>query len=237
MLIGFYSRGPVSLPHPPYPKATLRLIEKAIGEAWRIIRERPEGGFNIATADEDTITRELRTCLMNNVLDGGKVHGFTSEQFCVMREAKFESFDGTYLDKMPDLHISIRRGMPVSLPSADGLFAECKPVDRDHFAGREYCDKGIIRFVKGEYAWAMPQGLMIGYASSGYTVPDKLEEAIAKRKAELKTTGHLRACPYCSAEGYSQHPHVTVHKRGFTYPCTKKKAPEITIRHLWFNRS
>src|SRR4051812_29942218 len=132
MRIGFYSRGPVSLPHPPYPKATLSLIEKAIAEAWRIIRDHPEGDFKIGTADEDRITREVRTCLMNRVLDSGTVAGFTSDQFRVTREAKFESFAGPSLHKMPDLHIDIFRDSPRSLPSADGLFVECKPVDHDH---------------------------------------------------------------------------------------------------------
>jgi hypothetical protein len=236
MQIGFYNRAPLSLPHPPYPKATLRLIERAITEAWRVIRDHPEGDFKIGTADEDRITRELRTCLVNEVLDGGTVPGFTSDQFRVTREGKFESFDGAHLDKMPDLHIDIVRNSPVSLPSADGLFVECKPVDHGHPAGSTYCDKGIIRFVIGEYAWAMPQGIMIGYASPGYTLPKKLKDAFAERKTTLKCTGRLRACPESAATGYAQHPYITVHQRGFTYLGTNTKAPNITIRHLWFNR-
>lgn len=237
MRIGFYAQGSASLPHPHYPKATLRVIEKAIAEAWRIIRDHPEGDFEIETADEDRITRDLRTCLMNNVLDGGIVPAFTSDKFHITREGKFESFDGTHLDKMPDLHLHIVRDSPASLPAADGLFVECKPIDRDHSAGNHYCDKGIIRFVNGEYAWALSEALMIGYASSGYTIPNKLREAITQRKAELKTTGNVRACPECSAAGYVQRPHITVHQRGFIYPCTGTTAPRITIRHLWLNRS
>jgi hypothetical protein len=237
MRIGFYARGPVSLPHPPYPKATLRVIEKAIAEAWRIIRDHPEGDFKIDTAEEDRVTRELRACLMNRVLDGGTVLGFTSDQFRVTREAKFESFDGKHLDKMPDLHIDVVRDSPVSLPSADGLFVECKPVDSNHPVGADYCDKGIIRFVSGEYAWALPEGLMVGYASADYTMPEKLKDAISRRKAMLKLTGGVTACPECSAAGYGQHPHITIHRRDFIYPSNSKKAPKITLRHLWFSRS
>jgi hypothetical protein len=237
MRIGFYARGAVTLPHPPYPKATLRLVERAIAEAWQIIRDMPEGDFKIAVAQEDRITRELRTCLMNRVLDGGIVPGFTADLFRVTREGKFESFDGSYLDKMPDLHIDIVRNSPVSLPSSDGLFVECKPVDRDHPAGSAYCDQGVVRFVKGDYAWSLPEALMIGYTSDGYTLPKKLKEAISKRKTELKSAGGVRACPDCSAVGYAQRPHFTVHQRGFVYPSTNTKAPKITIRHLWFNRS
>jgi hypothetical protein len=236
MRIGFYTLGSGSLPHPSYPLATLRIVEAAILEAWRLIRDHPEGDFDIGRADEDRITRELRTCLVNAVLYGGRVPGFTPKHFRVNRESKFVSFDGTHLDKMPDLHIDILRDDIVSIPSDDGLFVECKPVDRDHPAGGAYCDKGIRRFVSGEYAWALTEGLMVGYASPGYTVPQKLEEAIRTRKGALKVVGSMKACPGSSALGYCQHPHITVHRRGFPYPGTKKRAPRIVLRHLWLDR-
>ena len=236
MRIGFYTQGPVSLPHLAYPKATLRVIESAITEAWRIIRDRPEGDFKIDEAVEDRITRELRTCLMNTVLDGGEVAGFTSDHFRVTREGKFKSFDGTHLDKMPDLHIDVVRDSPASIPSADGLFVECKPIDRDHPAGSVYCDKGIIRFVNGDYSWASLQGLMVGYASPSYTMPRKLTESLEGRTKALGLIGNVTACTDSQASGYGQHPHITVHNRTFIYPLTKTKAPSVTLRHVWLNK-
>jgi hypothetical protein len=236
MSIGFYVRRPVVLPHADYPKATLHVIETAIHAAWRIIRESPEGGFDIKLADEDRITRELRTCLMNMVLDGGQVAGFTSDIFFITREAKFESYDGAHLDKMPDIHIRIVRNGPVSVPSADGLFIECKPVDRDHPAGSAYCDKGIIRFVKGEYAWASNQAMMVGYASPNYTMPSKLAKCLKGRVKELGLTGNLTACRDSKAQGYGQRPYITKHERNFILPLTNTKSTSITIRHLWMNR-
>lgn len=237
--IGFYTRGPVTLPHSPYPKATLRLVERAITEAWRIIRDTPQGDFDIMNDDEDRITRELRTCLMNRVLDGGLVKGFTSDQFRMQREPKFESYDGTYLDKMPDLYIDIIRDDPsvVSIPSNDGLFGECKPVGKTHTVGATYCNKGVARFVKGEYAWAMPHALMIGYADSKYTIPTKLKKALRDRKTELKTNGTVTKCRCGSPGGYAQHPHETTHSRGFIYPQTLTLAPDILLRHLWLDRN
>jgi hypothetical protein len=208
MPIGFYARGLISLPLAPFPKATLRLIETAISEAWRVIRETPEGDFDIANSGEDRITLELRNCLTNTVLDNGLVPGFTSNMFYVTREAKYVSFDGTHLDKMPDLHFRVVRDGPVSLPSEDGLFVECKPVDREHPAGRDYCDRGIIRFVKGDYAWALPQALMVGYVLPGYSLPEKLDDALTQRKTTLKATGSSEKCPDWSATAYCQHPHV-----------------------------
>ena len=237
MSLGFYTRGPVSLPHPPYPKATLRLIEAAIAEAWRIIREHPEGDFDMAIADEPRITREIRTCLIHQVLDGPTVSGFTSNIFTILPGGVFESFDGTHLEKRPDLYFYIERDSTTYvLRSVDGLFVECKPVDSGHPAGGDYCDKGIIRFVNGDYAWALSQALMIGYASEGYTLPTKLNDALATRKADLKTKEDANQCSESSASGYCQQLHITVHERNFIYPSIKQKAPPITLRHLWLNR-
>jgi hypothetical protein len=237
MAIGFYNSGPVKFPHRPYPRATLRVVEKAIAEAWRIIRDTPGVGFDINAADENRITRELRTCLVNRVLDGPEVPGFASTTFDVSRGAEFESFDGQHLSKKPDLHFAIRRNLPRSLRSADGIFVECKPVDSDHPAGGDYCDKGIIRFVLGEYAWAMPHGYMVGYVTNGYRLPDKLDEALKTRKKALKLSGRVIPCPDTKADGYTQQPHITVHRRSFRYLVTDAKAPPITLRHLWFDRN
>jgi len=236
MSIGLYALGPVSFPHRPYPNSTLRVVENALAEAWRIIRDHPENGFDINSATEDRITLELRNCLLNNVLAGGSVPGFTTELFDVTREGKFESYDGKHLDKMPDLHIKIRREKPVTILSADGLFVECKPIGVEHPAGGAYCDNGIIRFVNGDYAWAMPQGLMVGYAAAGYKMPEKLESALKTRRKALGVKGRIRALRGCDAHGYSQKRFSTIHRRTFVYPSTGKKATEITLRHAWFDR-
>ncbi|QEG32265.1 hypothetical protein GobsT_71180 [Gemmata obscuriglobus] len=235
MRIGFYTKGPVSLPHQPYPKATLLLIERAVVAAWQEIVNHPDGDFDITNANEDRITRELRTCLVNRILDGSEVPGFTSEQFSITREAKFESYDGTHLDDMPDIHVSIKRNGTVSVASNDGLFVECKPVDVDHPAGRDYCDKGLLRFVNGHYAWALPQALMIGYADPTYAISKKLKAAFNKRKATIKATGNPIACPDCNSTDLSQVTYITVHDRGFIYPLTSTIAPAITVRHVWLN--
>ena len=42
-------------------------------------------------------------------------------------------------------------------------FGGNKPVDDDHATGTHYCDSGINRFVNGDYAWAMQEGMMVAY--------------------------------------------------------------------------
>ncbi|WP_020469796.1 hypothetical protein [Zavarzinella formosa] len=231
-----YGSASVVLPNPPYPKATLRVIVEAITEAWRLLRDDPQNGFILDGATEDEITLELRNRLMDDVLDSTDFPAFTSENFWINRESKFESFDRKHLDKMPDLHVAVRRNCSPGLRSADGLFVECKPVGRPTPAGEDYCDKGIIRFVSGEYAWAMPHALMVGYAASGYTIVTKLKTALGKRKLELKLDGSLKKCCGSVAKGYAQDLHETTHNRGFTYPQTKTTAPAIVLQHLWLDR-
>lgn len=226
----------VVLPNKPFPKATFRVIVEAFVEAWRLLREDPKDGFKLDGATEDSITLELRDRLMNEVLDNPKFPAFNSANFSVCREAKFESYNRSSPDKMPDLYVNVIRDCRLGLRSADGLFVECKPVGRATPAGKDYCDKGIIRFVAGEYAWAMPHALMIGYAATGYTIPKKLKAAIDKRKVDLKTDGTVTKCRGGNLGRHTQHLHETTHRRGFIYVQTKAAAPEIVIQHLWLNR-
>ena len=224
------------LPNRPFPKATLRVVVEAIVETWRLIREKPRNGFSLSAATEDVITWELRTRLMDEVLDSPKLLAFTSNIFRVYREPKSESFDRKHLDKMPDLLVAVIRNCSPGLLSADGLFVECKPVGKPTPTGQDYCDAGVKRFVVGEYAWAMPHALMIGYAATGYMIPKKLTEAITSRKAELKTDGSVTKCKGPGLGPHAQVLHETIHQRGFTYLQTRTKAPEIQLLHLWLNR-
>lgn len=236
MSIGFYSPNPIILPHPPYSVSVLRIVESAIIEAWRIIKESPQGGFDVTTANEDRITRELLAALINTVLAGKLIRGFTDDVFYLVREAKFDSYNGRHLDKMPDLHVRIVSDRKVSIPSVDGLFIECKPVDIDHPAGSTYCDKGILRFVTGEYAWATSQALMVGYASDGYELPRKLVSAVKKR-ANLCLVGQVSACASSVPSLHVQVTHATRHSRPFVYPDTGKGAPIIVLRHVWLKKN
>src|SRR5438309_358139 len=123
-------------------------------------------------------------CLVNRVYKDELVKGFKYPEFRINRESKVESYNKQYRNKMPDIHIDITRASVPEVPSHDGLFVECKPVDRDHPAGRDYCDRGVLRFVDGDYAWALPQGMMVGYAATGYTIAAKLGDAMTSRTAE-----------------------------------------------------
>ena len=138
---------------------------------------------------------------------------------------------------MPDLVFGIRHsGRQVYRRTQDGLFVECKPVDKKHTVGAHYCNEGIIRFVEGKYAWCMLSGMMVGYCASGYEVNPKLSDALEK-STRIKTTRGLTVCPHANAILFAQETYISVHERDFCYPETGEPAPDIELRHVWLNRS
>lgn len=70
----------------------------------------------------------------------------------VTRGGEVMSYDGTRIEKRPDLSLELSGGRP--LP----LVVECKLIDAPNrkTAGL-YCSEGVARFVKGDYAWAATQ--------------------------------------------------------------------------------
>jgi hypothetical protein len=238
MAYGFYEEElpGIELPHPPISLPIFLVVEEALRVAWERMQTRPRPGFDLLHATEDVVTHELYERLYNEVFSKGVVDGFDRQLFTVVaREPKVRNYDGAKLDKMPDLLIGLAARLNVFKPSQDWLFIECKPVDSEHSVGVHYCDKGIVRFVRGEYAWAMTSALMIGYARSGYTIQPKLTDALAARPA-LLTLDLPRLCRRSKTGRNSESVQASRHSRAFTYVETGKQAPAITVRHLWLRR-
>lgn len=214
----------------------LLVVEDAVKKAWSILRGLPTLEFDLASADEDTITQKLHEVLMDDLFDTDIIPGFNGGLIAEgTREPKLRNFDRKHLDKMPDLVFSVI-GRDVYMRTQDGVFIECKPVDASHTAGVHYCDKGIIRFVRGDYAWCMLSAMMVGYAAEGYTIVPKLADALAK-STTITTKVAPTKCPHSKPFLFSQDAHVSVHERNFSYVETGDPASDITLRHVWLNRS
>jgi hypothetical protein len=240
MTISFFPRpGRSRLPHPAIPVQVLRVVRNAVIKGWELIRTDPPAGFSLATVPEDTVTAVLHNTLVNRVLHGRLVLGFTPDLFRVSREPKVYSFDASSLEKMPDLFFHLISDRKVAFPDQDGVYAECKPISIDRAVGSHYCDLGLWRFIKGEYAWSMREGLMIGYAENGYDLPGELATSLAwgNRPTRMPLTSGPTPIPRTSATAHSQLPHFTTHPRNFQYLDTGNGAPEITVYHLWLIRS
>ena len=239
MELAFYGEGATvaKLPHPSISLSICLVVEEALCVAWDHLRTSPRSGFSLLSATEDIITQELYEELYDKIFNKGIVDGFDRQLFTVVtRESKVRNFNGAKLDKMPDLLIGLSDRLNVFKLSQDWLFIECKPVDPGHSAGVHYCDKGIIRFVHGEYAWAMTSALMIGYVRNGYSISSKLVRALEEREIEVPTIALPCPCQRSKPGKNNEVVHVSQHSRTFKYVETGQQAPAITLRHLWLRR-
>lgn len=239
MSLGMFEEqaGSFSLPHPPLSLRSCLVLESAVVAAWELMVSKPRAGFDLSTADEDKVTHELFERLYDEIFNKGVVDGFDTEIFAsVRREPKVRNFGGNHLDKMPDLLVEFVDRPTGVMNSQYGLFVECKPIGATHTVGVHYCDKGVIRFVRGDYAWAMQNAMMIGYARDGYTILPKLADALSDRMKDIPTIKGAQPCKRSKATLVCEVVYITTHRRTFNYLETGKPAPPIELRHLWLKR-
>lgn len=226
------------LPHPRLGLAVILLIRQALLRAFEILRER-RGSLDGYTEDE--ITFYLHGILENDLRQTGSVPGFNRAFYdAVVRQAEVANFNLEKLKKEPDLCFRLRHSdaepRPV-LSAYEALFVECKPIDKSHAAGGKYCDAGLVRFVEGDYAWAMEEALMLGYARHGRTITGHLLPAIRepRRRERLKVVEMPRPVDRRDAKsrGGAEALHVSRHRRDFTWMDGKGRATEILVYHCW----
>lgn len=232
MAIGFFTHGiEYTLPHPPIPQRIVLLICKVIKKAWQLLEEMPPSDFLMQSADEDTITQLLVEIIENRLRKSGHVNGFNCALFGrVIRAPKITNFDKKHPDKMPDFVFDLKREQHPILNDQDGLFVECKPVDSVHPILSFYCNKGLIRFINGDYAWAMLDALMVGYVKGNYSFV-KLASVLddSKNNAVLKTTDHFVV--------KINEIYRSSHNRAFEWIEGHGQAKPITVSHFWLTRS
>lgn len=228
MVVGFFSHGiEYTLPHPKIPQRTVLLLCEVIKKAWQLLEEKPPSNFILQCANEDTITQVLVDEIIENRLrKSGEVDGFNCALFGkVIREPKITNFDKKHPDKMPDIFFDLKRDRLPILSNQDGLFVECKPVDHKHPIFSCYCQKGLIRFVNGDYAWAMQDALMVGYIKGDYSFKKLASVLDGKKSAVLKTANHFAVDEYAI--------YRSNHNRTFEWPESRGNACPISVAHLW----
>lgn len=225
------------LPHPHMGLPVILIVRQVIMRAFDVLRERK---FSLATEQEDNITTALLNVIENDLRQRGSVPGFNKDAFeQVTRHHHTEDYKGEHQHKAPDLCFKLRSDdQPVRVLSTHhALFVECKPVDSDHSAGGDYCDKGLQRFVDGEYAWAMQDALMLAYARKGRSITNHLIPAMCagERPTRLKIVMQpvKLSNPGARAEGNAETLHRSRHRRDFHWPHGKGQAVDITIYHSW----
>ena len=239
---GFFTLGvepdQYDLPHPRLGLPVILFLRRVLLRAFEKLRDR---GFPLATEREDRVTEQLFNVLENDLRQTGEIGGFNSTFYeRVVRHAQVTNYNGQKLAKTPDLSFKLRNAGAEPRPvisAHDALFVECKPVDAGHAAGSAYCDDGLIRFVNGDYAWAMQDAMMLGYARNGRTIAGHLSPAMAEsaRKASLGIVQPLQLFPGPAAAACAEAEavYISKHHRKFPWPDGKGLATDITVYHLW----
>jgi hypothetical protein len=219
----------IDLPLLPLHPEHLRVIVEVLSAAWsdllqrhpRVLLQEDEAAINalmetrlLALLDEDSLWAQMvRT---------------------VARGRETLSFDGTHLEKRPDLSLYL-----TYRNAAFPLVIECKIIDAANSkSGKLYCDNGVSRFLTGEYAWAAREALMVAY------VRDK--STIASTLAPLFVPPAAGPAPYASegavASMGAPPPDLarSSHGRNFRYPLRQPPRDQpgiISLWHLWLPAS
>jgi hypothetical protein len=240
-IAGFFAEGiDFQLPHPALDDSVLLVAHEAICRAFSLLRVSPPNAFNLSSAKENAITAQLEWILENILRKNGDVPGFDERIFQkVRRGAEVTNFDGKHPSKKPDLVFDLARDAPLVLSSLDALFVECKPVDISHSIVQHYGAKGAIRFINGDYSWAMQEAMMVAYVRNGHTLFASLDPALSNEPLNtlLGQPTAVTPVPGGHINQFAEGLHVTTHHRNFAWPNGKGKAGPIRIFHSWHSCS
>ena len=234
---GFYpATFDYDLPHESVRPRVFLVLESAIRAAWEeLLRVRPDA-FHPVSAKENEITRHLWALLANNYLPSGTMPGFNKNVFAdVSRGPEVPNYNGRYPDKKPDLVVKFNYHRPRVQAAYDGIFIEAKLVDAKKKVPGNYFKEGIRRYVRGDYAWAMRESLILGYTHGETNIAAWLTKA-AEPRYRTERIGEVKVCSQSKTSAYCLPVHITVHRRTYIYPETGKEAPVITLRHMWLIR-
>ena len=228
------------LPFDDFPMTWRRVVVDACREAWSRLSDAAKAvSTSMASFSEDEITGRLKTILNDmRCQDPPPIMGFSTALFeTVVRDAVVSTYNGSSLGKKPDLvfrPIEMEPGMWLS--EYRGLFTECKIIDKQKHAIGLYCGKGLKRFVEGEYAWAMPSGLMLGYARENRRVDTTLRNAL-KRAQDVASGDEFDTITLPKQDTrFGSHPvaYVSVHRRNWNYS-TGEPPGNVELIHLWLS--
>jgi hypothetical protein len=163
----------VELPLPTLQSRHLKIIAEFLVRAWEGLLETQQ--LVIRTKEEREINALMESRLLGLLHEGREWSQLVSS---VIRGKESFSFDGSSLEKRPDLSIFLTKKDP-RFP----LIAESKLIDKN--ANKEvalYGNGGLARFLNGEYAWYAWEAFMLAYVRDGSTIGDCLTPHLTERQ-------------------------------------------------------
>ena len=215
----------VRLPLAPITDDHLEILAEGLRRAFDDIRVHAPA--KVATGDEPEVTA-LMQARLNRLIQEDSLWG--QLVLFVGRGTESISFDGSHLEKRPDLSI-VLSGVEERFP----LVAEAKILDAAASkTAALYCKNGIRRFVEGEYAWGNCEAFMIGYVRDGSSINPTLKAVLSKAAALRPHRYLVEALPVLVGSGSSDLAY-TRHSRNFVYGSQQppNSPGPITLWHLW----
>lgn len=200
----------------------LHIIADGVVQAFEDIRA--SAPTTVATGNETEVTALLEARL-NRMIEEDKL--WRQLVASVVRGKESLSFDGSHLEKRPDLsiHLSARA---IRFP----LIAEAKIIDSTK-GENLYCSEGLKRFLNGEYSWGGREAFMIAYVRDGTTIASRLIPYLEK-------PAHTASYAVQSSPAVLADMKVDAarsrHGRSFLYTHALSPANEpgaIALWHLW----
>lgn len=227
------------MPYSGFSILELLAAEKALRLAWEEAPKRyhcHEIDFN--EANEDGIS----SALVNVFDDILKVNADWLSDLAVVfyplpiYNSQYGPVDylGQPLTVKPDLTFRKAYSNPGISQLNASLFVEAKLVEQGKTMSK-YCGDGLIRFVEGKYAWAMPQAMMVGYRrNTKQRLPNTLATYFA-RSGKREEYHLLRGPVPFPPSRYRECSYLTEHARPWEYPKTGASPGSITVVHLWLS--
>ncbi len=211
----------VRLPLAPIPDDLLEILAEGLSQAFHDIRA--DSPPTVTTGDEPEVTA-LMQARLNEMINEDTL--WRQLVYYVARGTDSISFDGSHIEKSPDLSI-VLSDAELRFP----LVAEAKIIDAaTSKTVALYCKDGIRRFVDGEYAWANCEAFMIGYVRDGSLIDTALRPFLSRTLRRYQ----VQSLPTPVRTNPSNLAH-TRHRRAFTYPSQPPPNSPGPIRlwHLW----
>jgi hypothetical protein len=225
--IGELTRG-LQLPLPEIEAAHVEILAERLLRAFNDIRA--QSPATVASGSEAEVTA-LMEARLNTLIEEDLFWG--QLVLCVARGKESLSFDGSHLEKRPDLSIYLSNRTRV-FP----LIVEAKIID-SATARTEilYCDHGLRRFVDGEYAWGTREAFMIAYVRDGSSIESRLKPFLVNVMTHVPP-GYLMEELPIAADGSSSDLARSRHGRRFVYSNQSPPANQpgaIAVWHLWLS--
>ena len=203
------------------------MIFETMSRVWQELKD--EQGDTVARGSESEINALMESRL-NSLWRTDRL--WSQLVTSVARGKESLSFNGCHLEERPDLSIYLTGKHP-SFP----IVVECKLIDHASRKGVDlYCNKGILRFVTGQYAWANREAILIAYIRDGSSVGEHLSPFLAagvQRRPDPWQTHRLPLVVFGMRSSISSSHHL----RNFRYPSAVGGGTpgNISLWHLWLS--